>query len=251
MIKRITIVLSAFVLGGTLVCIALAQKNMKAWTDWSKKDAQKILTESPWSQTQVETDTSEMFFTPTTQGRGIAGPDADPSNANRSTEGAKNQATNIKYHIRFFSSRPVRQAFIRMIELDPNKKFDAPTTERLHSWAELPSNDSIIIAVTFDSTDQRYAGKAMQSFNSAVTASIKNSTYLERKDGKRIFLDEYIVPGKDGFGARFIFPRAVDGQPFLTPDAGEVRFYSEIGKTIKLNMRFKVSEMMYDGHLEY
>ena len=43
----------------------------------------------------------------------------------------------------------------------------------------------------------------------------------------------------------------VDERPFLTKDINDVRFVAEFGTTIKLNMRFKVSDMMLDGKLEY
>jgi hypothetical protein len=239
MIKKMSITLLTTLL---VTCVVLAQKTGKPWTEWSDKDAKKILNDSGWGQTQTETDTSEMFFTPTTQARAA-------NNSNLSTEGATNQATTVKYRIRFFSSRPVREALVRSIELQ--QSLDKPTAERLHNWAQIPSTDAIILTVTFESNDQRFSGKVLQAFNSGNTATLKNVTFLERKDGKRLFLQEYVPPGKDGFGARFIFTRSVDGQPFISSDAGEVRFYSEVGKTAKVNMRFKVSEMMYNGELEY
>jgi len=34
-------------------------------------------------------------------------------------------------------------------------------------------------------------------------------------------------------------------------DSGTVRFYSEVSPQIKLNVTFKVSELMYEGKLEY
>src|SRR5256885_9410045 len=37
--------------------------------------------------------------------------------------------------------------------------------------------------------------------------SLKNVTYLERKDGKRLFLTDYRPPGSDGLGAKFFFTR--------------------------------------------
>jgi hypothetical protein len=91
----------------------------------------------------------------------------------------------------------------------------------------------------------------MQVIESAATGTLKNTTYLERNDGKRVFLEQYVPPGKDGFGARFIFPRMVDERPFLSTEFNDVRFVSEFGTSIKLNMRFKVSDMMLDGKLEY
>jgi hypothetical protein len=91
----------------------------------------------------------------------------------------------------------------------------------------------------------------MQIYRNATTTKLKNTTYLERSDGKRVFIEEYTPPGKDGFGARFIFPRMLDGKPFLSPEFSIVRFVSELDSTIKLRMDYKVSEMMFDGKLEF
>src|ERR1051325_4135993 len=79
------------------------QKKPNVWTEWTKKDAEKVLTSSPWAQTQVETDLSEMFYSPTSAGRGA------PNSSARAREGATNQEVNLSYHIRFFSARPIRQ----------------------------------------------------------------------------------------------------------------------------------------------
>ncbi|SRR5581483_851933 len=221
-----------------LVVIAGAQKKFKTWTEWTEKDAQKILDDSPWGQTQVETDTSEMFYSPTTPGGTNA--------AARGQQGATNQATSVNYRIRLLSARPIRQAFARRVELQ-NPKL----SEQLRAFAERKSDQWIVVAVDYDSKDQRFSGKALQIFNSANTGVLKNNTYLEVKGGKRIFLQDYMAPINDGMGAKFIFPRVVDGQPFVTADGDYLRFYSEMSKDIKLNMRFRISEMMYDGQLEY
>jgi hypothetical protein len=228
--------------------IVTAQKQAKSWKEWSKKDAEKILSDSPWAHTQNDTDTSEMFYQPTADPR-TAGARA-PNSGARLEGGATNQETNVKYGIRFFSARPIRQAFVRMILLQ--RKPEPAVEERLNTFAEVPSQDSIIIAVTVESNDKRSLGRVMQIVNSAVTGTLKNTTYLERSDGKRLFLEEYVPPGADGFGARFIFTRKVDGMPFINADDGEIRFVTEYpASPVKLNMKFKVSEMMMDGRLEY
>lgn len=248
---------------------ALAQKPFKPWVEWSKKDAQKILDDSPWSQTQTETDTSEMVYSPTTMG----------DTRNREAQGATNQATSVKFHIRLYSARPIRQAFVRLIELSQTET-EAATIEKRRAWANLSAGDFIIITVACEGTDRRYLGRVMQSFNSAVASVLKNSVYLERKDGKRVFLSDYVPPGKDPFGARFIFPRTVEGQPFITADSGNLRFHAEYenkvpldatstGPTtstsrqtnttiqtdsafkLKLDMKFKIAEMIYNGELEF
>jgi hypothetical protein len=122
---------------------------------------------------------------------------------------------------------------------------------RLNTFAEAPSENLIVIAVAVENPDANMLGKAMQIYRNATTTKLKSTTYLERSDGKRVFIEEYTPPGQDGFGARFIFPRMLDGKPFLTPEFTIVRFVSELDATIKLRMDYKVSEMMLDGKLEY
>ncbi|HXD32081.1 MAG TPA: hypothetical protein VN643_13245 [Pyrinomonadaceae bacterium] len=265
---RKTIILTTLLL---MVTSVLAQKTQKPWQEWNKKEAEKILADSPWSQTQTETDTSEMFFSPTTMG----------DTHSRESQGATNQATSLKYYIRLFSARPVRQAYVRLLELSQGNADEA-ATEKRRAWANLAASDSIIVTVACESSDRRYLGRAMQAFSSAVTAMLKNSAYLERQDGVKVFLAEYVPPGKDVFGARFIFPRDVNGEPLVTNKGGSLRFHAEYesktatdqannppGQTsrrgavsqggssapspfkFKVDMKFKLSDMLYNGEVEY
>src|SRR5438067_4173140 len=229
-------------IAATLVVLAalatvMAQKADTKWTEWSKKDAQKMLDDSPWGHTQTETDTREMMFSPT------AGAGTSSVNSARSVSGANNQAINLTFHVRFFSARPIREALARKMELE-NGNLKGEQLTRLHNWAEIKSADSIIVTVLFDSPDGRYSGPAIQAFGSNTTATLKNDCYLQRSDGKQLFLQEYVPPGKDGFGGRFIFPRDVEGQPFINDKSGEIRFYVKFPNLDKIDRRFKVSDMM-------
>jgi hypothetical protein len=246
--KKLTITLM-FIFA--LVAGASAQKKMKPWTEWTEKDAMKILNESAWGQTQIETNTSEMFYSPTSQNsipignRPVDSPGGSDIN-NRSAQGALNQATNINFRIRLLTAKPIRQALARRAQLQ-----NPALAEQLKAFAEQQTDQYIVVAVDYDSKDGRFSGPAMQVFNSANTGTLKNNTYLESKDGKRLFLDQYIAPIKDGMGAKFVFPRTLNNELFVNEQSGFLRFYSEMSKNIKINMRFKISDMMYDGKLEY
>jgi hypothetical protein len=204
---------------------------MKPWTEWTEKDAKKVLNDSPWGQTQTETNTSEMFYSP---------------GSRNTNEGAYNQATSINYRIRLLSSKPIRHALARLAQLK-----NEPQAEKLVAFAEQENDKYIVVAVDYDSTDRRLSGPAMQALNSSNTALLKNNTYLETKDGKRLFLQEYIKPNDDGLGAKFVFPRTLDGQPFVLEGGSFLRFYSEVSRGLKLNMRFKISDLIYESKLEY
>src|SRR5436190_13773554 len=244
---KIIAILALLVLVGT----AIAQKDKK-WTDWNKKEAQKMLEDSPWAKTQNETDTREGFFTPTSAA-GSNGARTTSNDDARGSQGATNQSTNVVYYVRFFSARPVREALIRSMELN-NPGADATSVAKMHAFAEGKASESIIVTVSFkggQGSDGRTTGPVMQAFNSAVTATIKNKTYLQRSDGKQLFLEEYMPPGKDGFGARFIFLRMPDEKLFIDGNAKEIRFYSEVSGSVKIDRRFKTADMMYEGELEY
>lgn len=235
------------VLSGTPASFIIAQKKLKPWQEWSRKEAENILNESPWGKTQTETDTSELFFRP----GGSPDPRTGASNADPLRDergGATNQASSIHFRIRFLSAKPIRQAFARVITLDQ------PTDEVTASMNEFVNREFdkwIAVVVSVESRDQRYSRPAAQALATSTTDSLKNNTYLERKDGKRLFLHLYQAPSSDGLGAKFIFERIVDERPFLRGNSGEVRFVSEVGEKVKLDKRFKVDEMTYDGRLEY
>lgn len=246
--KRTAIlVLFVFALAG----IGFSQKKIKPWTEWSKKDAEKILNESAWGQTQVATDTSEMTYSPTvsstTANRTLS---VDSNRGDRSERGAVNQEVYVRYRIRFLSAKPIRQAFARLIEAEQGEK-NAQLSEQLKGFVDRSFDEWIVVAVGFESNDQRFAGPVMQDINSAVASALKNSVYLERSDGKRLFLTDYRAPINDGLGAKFVFKRRVDDDDFITATSGEVRFFAEVGKKVTLNQRFKIADMMYEGRLEF
>ena len=181
-----------------------------------------------------------------------------PNRLNRSrVEGIGNEDTRtrlneerVSYYIRFYSARPIRQAFVRLLQLQ-QKEIDPQTAERMATFAEKPSQDVIVMAVQVDGPDSKPIEKVMQVLRTASTGTLKSDTYLERSDGKRIYLDEYVPPGRDGVGARFIFSRKLDNQPFLTSDFTSVRFISDLGSSIKFDMIFKVKPMVLNGMVEY
>lgn len=231
----------------------------KPWSEWTKVEAEKILNNSAWGQTQTDTDTSEMMYSPTSQTGmssstrgGVLGTQTDRQSVNNSriSEGAKNQAISVNYHVRLLSAKPVRQAFMRVIELS-EKTPDKELLDGLRAFVDRDFGEFIVVAVTFNSTDGRFSGPALQAFSSATIGTLKNKTYLERKDGKRVFLKQYHAPINDGLGAKFIFPRIVDEKKFVNAESGSFRFFSEVTNQIKLNVTFKMSDLMYNGQLEY
>lgn len=216
-----------------LTTVTIAQRT-KPWTEWAKKDVDKMLNESPWGQTQTETDTSQMTYSPTSDKTAM------------SVDGANNQAVDFKYHIMFFSAKPIREAFARRVLLSN----PAIKPEQLNNFINGDYSESIVVAVIPESKDARYLRPIEEAMKGSTVDTLKNNTYLERNDGKRVFLEDYAPPGSDGTGAKLQFPRTFEGKPFLTSDSS-VRVVSSFGKGVKVSWKFKLSDMMYDGKLEF
>lgn len=212
-----------------------AQWNKKPYTEWSEKEATKLLNDSPWGQTQTLTDTSQM----TGQARADSG------------QSRVQDVFRVNLRIRFLSAKPVRQAISHLMELTNREKISPQLVERLKAFAAADFPDYVVVTVTIDSDKaSRLMQQTQASFYKLTTGELKNNTYL-LAGGQRVFIKEYQPPGNDGLGARYIFPRLVDGKPFITPEANDVLFNSEPTESVSLKMRYKVKEMMYEGKLEY
>jgi hypothetical protein len=222
-----------------LPLIGVAQWNKKPYTEWSEKEALKLLNDSPWGQTQVYTNNSNTFGT----GPGQA--------ARGSAQSGDYNTYFMNIRIRFLSSKPIRQAFSRLIALKQKDEVSDQLAAQLKAFATQDLPDYIIIAVDADSSESKNEIREFRSLlDTRTTVDLKNNTYLS-VGGERLYVADYQPPKKDGLGAKFIFPRKVNGRPLITSESQEVLFYSEFSSTYKLSMRYKVKDLMFDGKLEY
>ena len=249
--KRILLLCPVIVL---LAVNASAQKDQKdkPWTDWSQKEALKVLTDSGWAQSQSETTEQQVgagSAITATESRNAAGLGSAQKTESGENMGRRDASLSTIYHVGFLTAKPVRAALIRMIELQQPETSADKVTER-RAFVDRDFGDYIVIVLKLEGSDRDKLKPMNKSLAESTKDTFKDVVYLERKDGKRVSLLDYRVPGPDGMGAKFIFPRTLEGNPFLDASSGEVRVYMEIGKT-KLSRKFKVADMMYDGKLEY
>jgi hypothetical protein len=238
-----------------------AQWNKKPYTEWSEKEATKVLNDSPWGQTHTFTDTSRSASTTSTGSGAVT---------------AIAEVINVNFRTRFLSAKPTRQAFVRVMELQQKGRLPEQVAARMKAFAAADFPDYIVVVVTAESDKP---SNMLQQANAALykltTNELKNVTYLVTNNGKRLFLGEYQRPGKDGLGARFIFPRLVGGQPFISESSGDIAFHTDLsgGSALDssipnssipnraggvpqsfgftISTRYKVKDMIFDGKLEY
>lgn len=241
-------VVSACLVVAMFACMALAQKD-KPWTEWTKKDVEKTLNDSAWGQTQTEGGAQQSSDTSAVT-QVAAKNSADRQLSSRQGESGEAKPVNyVKYHVRFLSAKPVRAAFARQVLLAKEQPDEALTTQ-LQGFIDRDFSEYIVVSVGVEVGDQKMAGPIMAAFNGANSEALAKTVYLERKDGKKLFLMEYRAPVGDGMGAKFIFKRVLDGQPFLSEN-DNVRFVAQLNEKMKLDTRYKLSNMLYNGKLEY
>lgn len=231
---------------------AAAQWNKKPYTDWTEKESLRLLDESPWSQKQTFSDTSRMASTTTSRG---------------GTQTAIADVVHVTFHTRLFSARPVRQAISRLMTLQRKGEMPEAMARQLKALAEADFPDYVIVTVTCDGSTSNLLQSAQALLQKLKTTDLKNNVYLLTQDGRRVFISEYQAPRNDGFGARFVFPRLVEGKPLLSSDGGEMVFHADLGGGSRLNStipnsdvaangftvstRFKVKDLAFGGKLEY
>lgn len=226
-----------------MAATAAAQEG-KSWTDWSKKDVQKMLNDSAWGQTYTQLPPERTDTTVITNTRpGMVG--------SRSGESGEPPASkSIHYRARLLSARPVREAFSRFVLL-AQPSAGADLKEQLQAFIDRDFGDFLVIAWSAESEDAR-AQKGFEAVLMRLNAEVlKDKVTLERKDGKSAALIDYKVPGSDGMGGKLVFSKTLDGQPFLAGGDETLKLNIQLNEKQKMTFRFKASAMNYNGKLEY
>jgi hypothetical protein len=77
--------------------------------------------------------------------------------------------------------------------------------------------DRVIVALEYATNDPEAARDLRTAFQQATADTLKQQAYLISQRFGRVDLKEYYPPSPDGTGAKFIFPRTVNGKPVFDP----------------------------------
>jgi hypothetical protein len=246
---------------GLLSLLRLSAKDFweeKPFSQWTEKQAQKILSDSPWGKTQLVTLEGSgpgleggggVYGPPTTGGRPDAaagagggtqtrpGSPGGPDGGSPAGPGGNREARTANFQVLWYSSTKVRQAMGRLGQL-----HGSLSEEQVNTFSQQPM-ENYVIAIS---------GPMMKPFEEASSESLKAKTFLASKKDKnrKAELKEYVSPKdrKDGL-ALFAFPRSLDGKPFLEVADEEAQFVTEQG-LVRVRASFKLAKMMTDGKLD-
>ncbi len=231
----------------------------KPYTDWSDKEVQKLVTNSPWAKKVSATMAASGSRTPsrsssdqtansggngfpTARGSdanatpGFGRPGSDPSVGLEQARRADSSAPGVPAIVRWMTAQPLREAQVRAkygkdAESNPDaQEFLARQPKALYlvSVAGLPG-----LFVGREAGD-----KAKEQIIAQTTLAAKG------KDPLRPVAVEFAPDGLN-IDVLIGFPKAM---PFTIEDQ-EVEFSSQIG-TLKVEQKFKLKDMMFKGKLE-
>jgi hypothetical protein len=212
----------------------------KEYKQWSLKECDKLLSESPWAKGLTLSSVGIM------------------DNSKTSTDG---QQPFIKYQIQFRSALPIRQALVRKQQiqakydtLPPEQKqqFDKQAESFLNSAPE----DSVIVYVEYTTNDNVRIQELARHWQSRTTDMLKTMAYLSASKGDKVSLVNF-TPGRgaDQFFT-FVFPRESNGKPVVTPQDKNIKLefiypvISGLG-TGQAFMEFKVEKMIFSGNIAF
>ncbi|NLV32496.1 MAG: hypothetical protein GXY47_15245 [Acidobacteria bacterium] len=214
----------------------------KPYDEWSQKECQKLLTNSPWAK--------EYEITGTQMIGSLGGRDA-----------TDNQPPYIKYQVQIRTAPPIRQAMVRMMQIAQNydqlpdeqkKQFDQQT----QGFLAADTSEMIIVHMSYSTNFPQNYRDLAQHWQSQTAELLKNSVYLSGNKSDKVAIAQYI-PGQEGQSEfQFIFPRKVDGKDIVGDQDKNLRLefaYPVVGRIGDGRgfLEFKLDKMMFNGNIVY
>lgn len=200
---------------------------------WTLNEAIQILTNSPWARQQTFTRVVGGI------GSGVMG----------------EKEIYSTFFVRILSAPPIRQAYARVSQLqhgyeemdeEQKREFD----RLLRSTLELDVSRWIVITVGFRSNDRNVEDRVNRFFQTQTVETLRNSVFLTTPSNGSIPLAAYYPPREEEVGAKFVFPRTLQGASAVSPQDPSMTFELDVpGANPQLRATFSVSDMVVNGEL--
>lgn len=249
-----------------ICCLSNAVFAQKTWEKplekWSKEDALKVVTSSPWAQTYQSPEGSASAAA-----RQIGREQRDTVNS-----GGGNPGSSSRYLgpppvvIRLHSALPVRQAIIRGRQLvagynkmDDKQKAEFDGSSKGFLNCAICQNFYVVSLTQFPDSSSQSVEEGI--FQRLTLKDLKGNVWLINDKGEKRELMQFTPPKGQGDSAFFFFARKDDkGNLLLTPDSKDFRFTfnnefftasNPYAAMVPRNFEFKVPKMMVSDKVEF
>jgi len=161
-----------------------------------------------------------------------------------------------RFYVRFVSAQPVREALARIQQLQFGYDGLAEADKRRfdeYAGGDLLSGfgDWIVVAVSFRSNDPNTESQVRRFFERETAETIKNKAFLSSEQYSQVPIRAYFPPRDEGIGAKFVFPREINGSPVVSAKTKTVAFelLAVPGANPKLRAKFAVKDMIVGGRV--
>lgn len=238
------------IFGFTFILLCQTSYAQKPWgKDWktlNKKEALKIINDSPWAKNYNNIDVSYSF-----------------TDINRGAFGAGGQLGPAPpIVVRFYSSLKLRQALLRLRqigdnydEMDGNRKNEYD--EKTKGMLECDNCKNYYVIIVHQPIDDSFQKSLISyGFRDDKLTDLQGKIYLEDDKKQKRQLEQFSVPKTDTDPAIFYFPINDDkGQPLITKDTKKFSFKIKRGmfhgKKYMQDVDFDVSKMLVEGKLDF
>lgn len=243
--------------------VSFAQKTWeKPFQKWSREDAIKILSTSPWAQTYQSTSGASGAAQQQInreQGQSVNSGGSNPRSVARSFGPAP-------VVIRLHSALPVRQALVRLQQIsagydkmDEKQKAQFEAASKTFLDCAICQNYHVVTITQFPDSSGQSVDEGI--FQSMTLNDLKGNVWLENEKREKRELFQFTPPKGSGDSAVFFFARKDDkGNLFLTPEIKELKFVfkneflntgNRYNGLVPRNFEFKVSKMMIGESIEF
>lgn len=238
---------SFLLLGLLLGCLAASQGtefwDKKEYREWSERECRKLLEDSPWARTY-------------TLSRVLIEPLQTPS-----TERAREPHPQITYHVQFWSALPIRQALVRLQQIQ--QKYDRMTPAEQQAFDQQAEKflaarfpDTVVLHVAYGSNVQVDDRELARHWQIQTTETLKNFVFLINSGGDKVPLLRYVSGGGARREFQLIFPREYEGRPLVGPEDKSLKLefiHPRIGEQSesRVLIEFKVKKMLMRGAVVY
>ena len=215
----------------------------KEYRQWSEKDCRKLLEDSPWAKRYT---LSQTLIEPL---------------ENASSERARETRPQISYLAQFRSAPPVRQAIVRLTQI--NAKYDDMAPEQKAAFDKQSEAflgkrfpDTVVLHVSYSSNVQADDREMARHWRSQTAETLKNFVFLIPPVGEKVPLSGYAVTQGSGRELQFEFPRHEKGRALVGPQDKmlQVEFIHPAirgQRETRVLLAFKVEKMLMDGGVVY
>jgi hypothetical protein len=162
------------------------------------------------------------------------------------------------FYVRFLSARPIREAYARIQQINHGYDRMLPEEKQRFEKAQQPNLEMdvsrwIVVSVSFRSNDPNEESSVRRFFQSETVKTLKNKVYLSTPACPQLEISAYFPPREESVGAKFVFPREVNGAPVVTKDCQNItlELLEAAGANSRVRAIFAVKPMIIDGRLTF